>query len=89
MSAAATHRNSRTERCLDKSGHTKRNISGPNARDIRGVSYDGMLAAGMRSWHHGRLAVVCHLLAAALLLSCHLPVRHHAGHDWRRNDSND
>jgi hypothetical protein len=27
-----------------------------------------------------------HLLAAALLIRCHLAVEHHASHDWHRND---
>jgi hypothetical protein len=89
MSSATTDRNTRTEGCLDHRCHTQRNIPGPYARDIRDVSCNGMLAAGMRSWHRGRLAVVRHLLAAALLLSCHLPVRHYADHDRHRDDSND
>ena len=80
MSSVATHRTSRTEGCLDQSCDTQRNIRGANARDIRGVSCNGVLATGMRSWHRGRLAVVCHLLAAVLLLRRHLPLRNHARH---------
>jgi hypothetical protein len=47
------------------------------------VALEGSLAATMRSWHLHCAALIVHHAAAGAILSTHLCVSPHAGHDWR------
>jgi hypothetical protein len=59
----------------------KREIPTANSGDVNDVSRNWMLAAGMRSRHGRGLAILSHLLAAVVFFSCHLAIRHDAGHN--------